>query len=228
MNARFDHGHHGAGWMSLRESTPTSIGLKAIRSVAALGVRQIVVQGLNALTAVVLARLLSPSDFGLFAIITFVLAFLVAFGDVGLGASLDSGGGGAIERRLSGGLYCPAIVGVGRGLWWRGLFPRSWRAPTAYPPTEAILFRLVALSLLFTSFRVIPSRSLGTPSGVSETRSGGDSTGGGFLWRHHQHRLGWIAGRSASLWVFSVRSVAGAAIINCGQPLAHRLALGQQ
>ena len=52
-----------------------------------LGIRQILTQSLNA-TGVVLARLLSPSHFGLFGIITFVLTFLVAFGDVGLGASL--------------------------------------------------------------------------------------------------------------------------------------------
>lgn len=50
--------------------------------------RQVLMQGLNITGSVFLARLLSPSDFGLFAIFTFFLAFLTAFGDVGLGASL--------------------------------------------------------------------------------------------------------------------------------------------
>lgn len=50
--------------------------------------RQVLMQGLNIAGSIFLARFLSPSDFGLFAIFTFFLAFLMAFGDVGLAASL--------------------------------------------------------------------------------------------------------------------------------------------
>lgn len=53
-----------------------------------LVVRQILMQGLNIAGSIVLARILSPAEFGLFAIFTFFLAFLTAFGDVGLAASL--------------------------------------------------------------------------------------------------------------------------------------------
>lgn len=53
-----------------------------------LVVRQVFMQGLNIAGSIFLARILSPAEFGLFAIFSFFLAFLTAFGDVGLAASL--------------------------------------------------------------------------------------------------------------------------------------------
>lgn len=50
--------------------------------------RQVLMQGFNIAGSIFLARILSPAEFGLFAIFTFFLAFLIAFGDVGLAASL--------------------------------------------------------------------------------------------------------------------------------------------
>ena len=142
--------------MSLEESTPTNIGLKAIRSAAALGVRQILVQGLNALTGIVLARLLSPSDFGLFGIVTFVLTFLVAFGDVGLGASLirEAQEPSEEDYRTVFTAQQSLVLIVVVVAWFAA--PELARA-YHLPAHQAILFRLVALSLLFTSFQVVPS-----------------------------------------------------------------------
>lgn len=142
--------------MSLQESTPASIGLKAIRSAAALGVRQILVQGLNVVTGIVLARLLSPSDFGLFGIITFVLTFLVAFGDVGLGASLirETEEPSGEDYRTVFTAQQSLVLAVVFAAWITSpLLARAYHLPAH----EAILFRLVALSLLFTSFQVIPA-----------------------------------------------------------------------
>lgn len=51
-------------------------------------VRQVLMQSLNIAGSILLARILSPTEFGLFAIFSFFLAFLIAFGDVGLAASL--------------------------------------------------------------------------------------------------------------------------------------------
>ncbi len=140
----------------MEPSTPTGIGVKAVRSAAALGVRQILVQGLGALTGIVLARLLSPSDFGLFGIITFVLAFLVAFGDVGLGASLirepDEPSEDDFRAVFTAQQLLVAVVVL--AAWFASpMLARAFHLP----PHRAILFRLVAISLLFTSFQVIPS-----------------------------------------------------------------------
>jgi O-antigen/teichoic acid export membrane protein len=53
-----------------------------------LMLRQVLMQGLNIAGSILLARILTPAEFGLFAIFIFFLAFLTAFGDVGLAASL--------------------------------------------------------------------------------------------------------------------------------------------
>lgn len=61
---------------------------KMAKSGLLLILRQVMVQGLNITGSILLARILSPADFGLFAIFTFFLTFLIAFGDVGLAGSL--------------------------------------------------------------------------------------------------------------------------------------------
>jgi O-antigen/teichoic acid export membrane protein len=64
------------------------VARKASRAALALGLRQLFVQGFNITGGILLARLLSPAEFGLYAICLFILAFLTAFGDAGFGASL--------------------------------------------------------------------------------------------------------------------------------------------
>jgi O-antigen/teichoic acid export membrane protein len=130
--------------------------LKAIRGAAALGIRQVLVQGLNALAGVVLARSLSPSEFGLYGIMAFVLTFLVAFGDVGLGASLirDAEEPADEDYRAVFTAQQLLVVVVVVVAWL--VSPQLARA-YHLPPHQAILFRLVACSLFLTSFQVIPS-----------------------------------------------------------------------
>ncbi len=138
------------------DASPTSIGQKAVRSAAALGIRQVLVQGLNALTGIILARILSPSDFGLFGILTFVLTFLVAFGDVGLGASLIRDASEPLEddyRTVFTAQQVLVLIVVVAAWFASPMLAHAYRMPAH----QAILFRLVALSLLFTSFQVIPS-----------------------------------------------------------------------
>ncbi len=61
---------------------------RGFRGSLALGLRQVAVQLLNVAAAVVLARILSPAEFGVYGITVFLMHFLVAFGDAGLAASL--------------------------------------------------------------------------------------------------------------------------------------------
>jgi O-antigen/teichoic acid export membrane protein len=70
------------------EWTANAIVHRTFKGAFALGARQILVQGLNLLGAVVLARILDPVEFGYFAVFTFILGFLTIFGGMGLGASL--------------------------------------------------------------------------------------------------------------------------------------------
>ena len=69
-------------------SEPDEVKRKAVRGGFSLLIRQgfghlIVVSG-----TILLARLLTPDDFGIYAVVTFLVKFLTLFGDVGLGASL--------------------------------------------------------------------------------------------------------------------------------------------
>ncbi len=66
--------------MSLRAKTARNIGIVAVLQVFASAV--------NAITLIVLARLLTPYDFGLVGIATFVLGIIAQFSDFGLGPAV--------------------------------------------------------------------------------------------------------------------------------------------
>ncbi|HMA96136.1 MAG TPA: oligosaccharide flippase family protein, partial [Polyangiaceae bacterium] len=70
------------------KTSTQQIARSAVLGAAALAVRQVVVQLFNLGGNIVLARELSPREYGFFGIIQFLLSFLTSFGDVGLGASL--------------------------------------------------------------------------------------------------------------------------------------------
>jgi len=66
----------------------TEVLRRGARGAAALAVRQAAVQLLSVAGAVALANLLTPAQFGVYAVTVFVMHFMVAFGDAGLAASL--------------------------------------------------------------------------------------------------------------------------------------------
>ncbi|WP_276959361.1 oligosaccharide flippase family protein, partial [Allomeiothermus silvanus] len=143
--------------MSNLDETPLSLqdlGRQATRSATALAVRQVLVQGLNVLGGILLARLLTPAEFGLYAIVTFLLAFLVAFGGTGLAASLirQPNEPDELDYRSVYTVQQIIVVTLVVALWiiapW---ISRAYRLPL----DAAWIFRLVALSLLATSFMVI-------------------------------------------------------------------------
>lgn len=61
---------------------------KTFSGLTTLGAKEVIVGIVSVIGSTLLARLLSPAEFGLFAILTFALGFLSAFGNVGIGASL--------------------------------------------------------------------------------------------------------------------------------------------
>ena len=67
---------------------PGDVVDRAIRGAVSLGGGQAAAQVLNIAGAIVLARVLTPAEFGLVAIFTFFLGFLTALGDLGLAMSL--------------------------------------------------------------------------------------------------------------------------------------------
>lgn len=132
-----------------------SVVRKTWKGFVALGVRQFVVQGANVAGGVVLARLLTPAEFGLFGIVVFLQGFLLVFGGTGLAANLirqheepaeeDYRAVFAVQQALV------SLLAV--ALW----ISSPWIS-SAYglPPVDAWMFRLVAISLVVTSFMVVP------------------------------------------------------------------------
>jgi len=136
--------------------TPTIIVERVLKGAFALITRQVLVQGLMIVAGVLLARILSPAEFGLYAIITFVMNFLKAFSDAGLGASLiQQRTEPTVEEYRAVFTVQQALVVLVVLLFWlvAPIIARAYHLPDR----DAWLFRLVALSLLATSFQVIPS-----------------------------------------------------------------------
>jgi O-antigen/teichoic acid export membrane protein len=104
----------------------------------------------------VLARLVTPAEFGVYAVVLFLRSFLIAFGDAGLGASLirQEDEPSVTDYR--------AVFTVQQGLVGLTTVVLLLAAPavaSAYDfGSEGLwLLRLLAVSLLFTSFQAIPS-----------------------------------------------------------------------
>ncbi|HTV53421.1 MAG TPA: oligosaccharide flippase family protein [Terriglobia bacterium] len=133
-----------------------AVAQKSIKAVMALGLRQTFTLGFRLAAGVLLARLLSPSEFGVFGIVTFGLAFLTVFADVGLGASLirQSAEPTENEYRTMFGAQQLLVSAAAITLWLA-----SARIALAYrlPPHDAIVFQLVAVSFFVSSFQTIPS-----------------------------------------------------------------------
>jgi len=138
---------------------PGTVVRKAVHGVLALGLRQVLTVGMSGLGGILLARLLSPSEFGLYAIVTFVLSFLVTFGDAGLAASLVRQAHEPFEEDYQAVFTAQQVLVVSVViLFW---LASPWVASAYHLPRhDSWVFRLVALSLLCTSFQVIPSARL--------------------------------------------------------------------
>ena len=139
--------------------SPGSVARQAVRSVVALGIRQVFNQGMAFAGGILLARLLSPSEFGLYAIVTFLLTFLITFGDVGLAASLVRQPEEPVEEDYRAIFTAQQVLVLCVIiLFW---IAAPWIATIYHLPAhDRWVFRLLALSLLCTSFQVIPSARL--------------------------------------------------------------------
>ncbi len=136
-----------------------AVSRKTARGAINLGIRQVLVQGSNILGSIVLARLLSPNDFGVYAVIVFASNFLAAFGAGGLAASLIRQSEEPTEMdyrtvfTVQQVLVC-AVVAL--------TFVCSPLLANAYglSSQSSWLFRLTSLSLVAVSLMVVPQARL--------------------------------------------------------------------
>lgn len=134
----------------------TALKRRAVRGVLFLILRTAVIQLCVGVGMVVLARVLTPADFGVYAILQFALTFFQFFGDVGLGAALVRKQEAPTDDEMSSvftfqcllslavvvlvWIVAPAIAWV-----WKGL-----------PPGAAWLLRAMSVGFFLTSARVAP------------------------------------------------------------------------
>lgn len=130
---------------------------KSLRGMGALFVRQILVKLIFFAGNVVLARILAPQVFGIYAIVQFVVHFFSTFGDVGIGAALIQKKGELTREELSTTFWLQQM------LVWCVVAVVMFAAPLTLkvypmlPPVGVWLIRAMAVSFLLSSLKTIPA-----------------------------------------------------------------------
>lgn len=117
--------------------------------------RQVWVHGANIAGSILLARLLAPSEFGVYAVVLFFLTFFVTFGGTGLAANLirQYEEPSDAEYRVVFTVQQAMVAIVVVAIWIASPYINH---AYHFADQQVWLFRLLAVSLLLTSFMVIP------------------------------------------------------------------------
>ena len=133
------------------------LGRRARLGVLILAARTVLQQLIVLGGTVYLARVLGPSEFGVFWIVQFALSFFALFGDAGFGAALIQKRDLVTERELSSVFWSQFLL----ALTVTGLIFASAPTVVAFwpdlPANAAWMLRALSVSLLLTSVRVIPA-----------------------------------------------------------------------
>ena len=140
---------------------PTDLDLHALgglvaRAIVALVSRTIVMQLVVLVGSVALTRLLTPREFGIFAIVQSVLAMVGFVGDTGVGGALVRQPTAPTERQLSSVFYlqvAASLLLMTAVLGAAGTIPRIW---SDLPHDAVLLMRILAVDFVLTSLRVPP------------------------------------------------------------------------
>jgi PST family polysaccharide transporter len=130
---------------------------KSLAGMGALFVRQVLVKVIFFVGNIVLARILAPQVFGVYAIVSFVVQFFSTFGDVGIGAALIQKKGELSREELA------TTFWLQQALVWLVVAIAVVVAPLALkvyptlPPAGVWLIRAMAVSFLLSSLKTIPA-----------------------------------------------------------------------
>lgn len=128
----------------------------AVLGAAALAIRQVVVQLFNLGGSIVLARQLTPREYGYYGIVLFLLSFLSSFGDVGLGASLIRQEHEPTDRDYRAVFTFQQLLVLSVVVVFWAVSPWVIRHYDV-PSSQRFIFHAAALSLVITSFQSIPA-----------------------------------------------------------------------
>ena len=134
----------------------SEISRRAVAGVMVLTIRKFLLKAVNYLGSIILARLLLPEIFGVFAIVSFIITFFGFFSDVGLGAALIQKKDKLSPKDLAVTFTLQQLlVVVVTGLIW---LTAPFFAGKYQLGLQGIwLLRIFSLSLFLTSLKTIPS-----------------------------------------------------------------------
>ena len=133
------------------------LGRRGSRAAFHLALRSAVLRGLTFIGTIALARLLSPSDFGVYGIVFFVVSVWSSLGDFGLGAALVQQAEEPTPAQLRTVWtvqQCISVVAVAV-LWLAA--PLAGTAMPGLPPEAPWMLRVLSLGLLMSSLRTLPA-----------------------------------------------------------------------
>jgi O-antigen/teichoic acid export membrane protein len=153
--ANVPHSDDSASEQVHTEATRHEVTGRVVRGAFALGIRQVLVHASNVGGSILLARLLSPREYGIYAVITFFIVFLGTFGGTGLAANLirEHPAPAPQVYRAVYTLQQVAVLFFAVVFWALApLLAHAYHLQSSGP----WLFRLTALSLVATSAMVPP------------------------------------------------------------------------
>lgn len=130
---------------------------KSLSGMVALFIRQVLVKLIFFGGNIVLARLLAPQIFGIYAIVNFVVTFFSTFGDVGIGAALIQKKGDLSREELSTTFWLQQMLVWSVVVVVMLAAPLALKVYSTLPPVGVWLIRAMALSFLFSSLKTIPA-----------------------------------------------------------------------
>lgn len=135
----------------------TALQKKARLGIVSLVLRTIALQLVVLGGNVYLYRLLSPADFGAFAIVQFAVAFFAFFGDAGLGGALIQQKEEPSQRALSSVWLLQIMISVVVLVLVAGGAPIIVKFWPDMPKQGVWILRALSLEFLLTAMRVVPS-----------------------------------------------------------------------
>lgn len=134
----------------------SSLGKKSVAGVGFMLRRQLVGKTIFIFGNIVLARLLSPQDFGAYALVTFTLQFFASFADVGLGAALIQKKEDSTKEEVATIFWIQQLLVIAVILVIFVLSPILPGLYTSLSYETVWVVRTMSLAFIFTSLKTIP------------------------------------------------------------------------
>jgi O-antigen/teichoic acid export membrane protein len=130
---------------------------KSLTGIGSLLGRQFLVYGIMFVGNIILARILLPRTFGIYAIVTFVVQFFSTFSDVGIGAALIQKKEELTNEELSTLFWLQQLLTLAVVVAAYITAPLALRVYPSLPPVTVWLIRGMAITFLFSSFKTVPA-----------------------------------------------------------------------